>query len=125
MFYCTACGTQNPEDRQTCLACNTPRARDVRPQAVRFDPGEETVVGERAPVGLAYQNVPAYQPPQASVCPRCHRAGHFLPQERVSTAGILVFGLLLLVCFPLCWIGLFIKDKYLVCSSCGMQLRAG
>lgn len=64
------------------------------------------------------------QAPGASVCPRCHQASHLSQQERISTAGILVFGLLLLLCFPLCWIGLLIKEQYLVCSTCGMQLRA-
>ena len=125
MFYCTACGAQNFEDRQTCSVCNTPRARYVTPEAVRsFDPGAQTVIGEQAPLDRAYPNAPLYQAPQTSVCPRCHRATHFLQQEKVSTGGIIVFAVLILLCVPLCWVGLLIKDKYLVCSSCGMLLRA-
>jgi hypothetical protein len=124
VFYCTACGTQNPENRHTCSVCNTPRARDVRPQ-VYAEPARETVVGESAQVDRVYPNAPLYQAPQANVCPRCHRATHFLQHERISTGGILVFAILLLLCFPLCWIGLFIREKYLVCPLCGMELRAG
>ena len=131
MFYCTACGTQNPENRPTCLVCNTPRAKDVRPQGYA-EPARETVVDERAAVGGAYpnaprdySNAPLYQAPQANVCPRCQRATHFLQHERISTGGIIVFAILLVPCFPLCWIGLFIKEKYLLCPLCGMQLRAG
>jgi len=125
VFYCTACGAQNSEDRQACLVCNTPRARYITPQDVRSsDPGAQTVVGEQAPLDRAYPNAPLYQVPQTSVCPRCHRATHFLQQEKVSTGGIIVFGILILLCLPLCWVGLLIKDKYLVCSSCGMLLRA-
>ena len=126
MFYCTACGVENPENRQTCSVCNTPRARYISPQAVRdLRPDQEvqTVVAEHAPLDRAYPNAPLYQPPQTSVCPRCHRATYFLQQEKVSTGGIIVFALLILLCLPLCWVGLLIKDKYLVCSACGMLLR--
>jgi hypothetical protein len=128
VFYCTACGAENPENRQACSVCNTPRARYVSPQAVRSDlrsdPGAQTVVGEQAQLDRAYPNAPLYQPPQTTVCPRCHRATYFLQQEKVSTGGIIVFAILILLCAPLCWIGLLIKDKYLVCSSCGMLLRS-
>jgi DNA-directed RNA polymerase subunit RPC12/RpoP len=29
---------------------------------------------------------------------------------------------LLLFCFPLCWVGLLIQDQYLECSYCGGRL---
>jgi hypothetical protein len=43
-------------------------------------------------------------------------------RRRISTAGWVVFVALLLFCFPLSIIGLFIKEDYRVCSSCGIKL---
>lgn len=38
--------------------------------------------------------------------------------EKVSTGGWIVFALLLLMCFPLCFLGLLIKDRFPVCPNC-------
>ena len=55
-------------------------------------------------------------------CPFCQ--SNELPdvKRRISTAGWVTFVLLLIFCFPLCIIGLFIKEDYRVCSCCGIKL---
>jgi hypothetical protein len=48
-----------------------------------------------------------------------------LPQiERsISTAGWIVFAVLLVVFFPLFWVGLLIKEDVHVCPACKTRLR--
>jgi hypothetical protein len=55
-------------------------------------------------------------------CPFCQT--NYPPQvmSRISTAGWVIFVILLIACFPLCIIGLFITEDYRVCSSCGIKL---
>jgi hypothetical protein len=65
---------------------------------------------------LVQQNMPLFQ------CPFCHTTMPPYTQSRVSTAGWVVFTLLLVFTIIFCWIGLFIKEDYRVCSQCGMKL---
>lgn len=56
---------------------------------------------------------------------RCVYCGTTAPPEvrsKISTAGWVTFVVLLLVCFPVCIVALFIKEEYRVCSSCGITL---
>jgi DNA-directed RNA polymerase subunit RPC12/RpoP len=56
-------------------------------------------------------------------CPYC--GSRQLPQRRskISAGGWVMFWILLLfLCFPLCWIGLLMKEEYLVCYDCGIKL---
>jgi hypothetical protein len=55
-------------------------------------------------------------------CPFCQSTHPPEVKSRISTAGWVTFILLLIFCFPLCIIGLFIKEDYRVCSSCGIKL---
>jgi DNA-directed RNA polymerase subunit M/transcription elongation factor TFIIS len=55
-------------------------------------------------------------------CPFCQSNLAPKVKRKISTAGWLTFSLLLIFCFPLCIIGLFIKDQYHVCRSCGVRL---
>lgn len=55
-------------------------------------------------------------------CPYCHRYASTYIQKRISTAGWITFGVLLLFFFPLFWIGLLIKEDIYVCSGCGIKL---
>ena len=55
-------------------------------------------------------------------CPRC--ATNLMPrmERRISTAGWVVFAVLLVFFFPLFWIGLLIKDNVRVCSVCNLPI---
>jgi LITAF-like zinc ribbon domain len=65
---------------------------------------------------LVPQNRPMFH------CPYCHTTVLPRIERKVSTAGWVVFTLLLLCTIIFCWIGLFIKEDYRVCSQCGMKL---
>ena len=55
-------------------------------------------------------------------CPYCGYDGSPRTNSHISGAGWAVFIVLLLVFFPLCWIGLLMKDTYRVCGDCGAKL---
>lgn len=56
-------------------------------------------------------------------CPNC--MGQYLPriERRISTAGWIVFAVLLVIFFPLFWIGLLIKEDVRVCPSCSVRIK--
>ena len=55
-------------------------------------------------------------------CPFCHSHERPVRRGRVSLAGWIVFAVLLVCFFPLCWLGLLIRDRYHVCYDCGIKL---
>jgi hypothetical protein len=55
-------------------------------------------------------------------CPYCRSYATPLIKSRVSTAGWVVFVILFIFTFFLCWVGLLIREDYRVCSYCGAQL---
>jgi len=75
------------------------------------------------PQPLVYQS-PA-QPPQHLAynqhCPRC--ASQVVRYERkISTAGWIVFSVLLITFFPLFWIGFLLKEDVRVCQVCNYKI---
>ena len=56
-------------------------------------------------------------------CPNC--GTHYLPviEKKISTAGWIVFAILLVVFFPIFWIGLLMKEDVSVCPVCRMRLN--
>jgi len=56
-------------------------------------------------------------------CPRC--ASQLLPKvvKRISTAGWIVFAVLMVMFFPLFWIGLLIKEDVRMCPVCNFQIN--
>ena len=55
---------------------------------------------------------------QGLVCPSCGGQMALSPIKRVSGAGWVVFGVLLVLFFPLAWIGLLIKKDIVFCLNC-------
>lgn len=55
-------------------------------------------------------------------CPFCKTDYPPLVRSKISTAGWVLFVILLLGCFPVCWIGLLITENYRVCGECGIKL---
>lgn len=65
-----------------------------------------------------------YQPIQSTFrCPYCQSNAGYIRQSKTSTGGWIVFAVLLLVCFPLFWIGFLIQDSQDVCVSCRVRLN--
>jgi RNA polymerase subunit RPABC4/transcription elongation factor Spt4 len=71
------------------------------------------------------QQALAYQQPQNLAhkmsCPRC--GGQHFPrfERKISTAGWIVFAVLLVTFFPLFWIGFLIKEDVRVCPVCNLK----
>lgn len=64
---------------------------------------------------------PVYVPTQQQHHWRCRHCGWVgVPTMRtqISTGGWVVFGFLLVLCFPLFWVGLLIKDLSYECGRC-------
>jgi predicted Zn finger-like uncharacterized protein len=57
-----------------------------------------------------------------STC-RCGSDSRPIERSEISTGGWVTFAVLVWLFPPLCWIGFFIKDRYLVCSDCGRRIR--
>jgi hypothetical protein len=62
--------------------------------------------------------------PTGFSCPFCQATSPPVRAQRISTGGWITFAVLLVVCFPLFWIGLLIKEDYTSCSACGIRLGA-
>ncbi|MBK9031926.1 MAG: hypothetical protein IPL61_11470 [Myxococcales bacterium] len=51
-------------------------------------------------------------------CMRCGYAGQAMMVQKISSGGWVLFAVLLLFFFPLCWIGLLMKDTRCQCPMC-------
>lgn len=122
--FCRICGTRFTLQQQAGTYDFAP----PRPYAWKTD--EFQTQSEARPKSDGYSNaqaeVLAYResPPIAMAyrCPNC--MGQFLPQieRRISTAGWIVFAVLLVMFFPLFWVGFLIKEEVRVCPSCKTRL---
>lgn len=72
------------------------------------------------------QQALAYQRPgqitQGYRCPRC--SSQYMPriERRISTAGWIVFAILLVTFFPLFWIGFLMKEEVRTCPVCNLRI---
>ena len=55
-------------------------------------------------------------------CPHCMSQYPPRVERRISTGGWITFAVLLVVFFPLFWIGLLIKEDVRVCQSCNSKV---
>jgi len=76
------------------------------------------------PVAGAFGPAPSSEPGAwAFRCPSCGSPEPAVRQSQVSTTGWVVFAVLLVLCFPLCFLGLLIREEYLQCGTCGTRLE--
>ncbi|HEX8735012.1 MAG TPA: LITAF-like zinc ribbon domain-containing protein [Pyrinomonadaceae bacterium] len=69
---------------------------------------------------LAYQQAPAMT--HGYRCPRCGTQNLPHIERKISPAGWIVFAVLLLIFFPLFWIGFFIKEDVRICPVCNLKV---
>ena len=55
-------------------------------------------------------------------CLQCSYLGPPVYGQKTSAGGWIVFGLLLLFCFPLCFLGLGMKEPFTKCPQCGAKV---
>lgn len=78
-----------------------------------------------APAQQFQNQVPASPNPGGFTCPFCHRQGPPIITKKISTSGWILFIVLLLCCFPLCWLPFVMdgcKDEERKCAGCGTKL---
>jgi DNA-directed RNA polymerase subunit M/transcription elongation factor TFIIS len=56
-------------------------------------------------------------------CRECGSTRRPVTREEISQNGWILFIVLLIVFWPLCFIGLFQKETYEICDDCGARLR--
>lgn len=143
MIQCQNCGQGNAQESQFCRFCGTkflvrqpmPEQgydyQPPRPYAWKTDEYQTQSEPRRPqatmPIGQTTAQPLANVNPQFMSanyrCPNC--MSQFLPkiEKRISTTGWIVFAVLLVVFFPLFWIGLLIKEDVHVCPSCKTKVR--
>ena len=58
-------------------------------------------------------------------CPHCDHNGRPIVTKRVSTGGWILFAVLLLACFVICWLPFVLdscKEEVWKCESCGQSI---
>ncbi|MFN6963998.1 MAG: LITAF-like zinc ribbon domain-containing protein [Pyrinomonadaceae bacterium] len=139
---CDNCGNVSPPDARFCRTCGArlgsrrPAAEQPRPASPHFEYAPPRPYSWKTDEFQTHFGTPAgplesvrpeppvfdYGVPIAVRCPVC--CGQFLPrvERRISSAGWIVFAVLLVVFFPLFWVGFLIKEDVRVCPSCGTRL---
>ena len=69
---------------------------------------------------LAYQQAPAMS--HGYRCPRCGTQNLPHIERKISPAGWIVFVVLLVVFFPLFWVGFLMKEDVRVCPVCNLKV---
>jgi len=57
----------------------------------------------------------------AGSCYNCGSQQHPVARSEMSQAGLIVLIVMLMICFPLFWIGLMMKEHFMVCPTCGIR----
>jgi hypothetical protein len=60
---------------------------------------------------------------RATECPNCGCEGDTYERKEIPTEGWIIMVVLLLTFFPLFFIGLLMKQNYLICGECGFKIR--
>jgi RNA polymerase subunit RPABC4/transcription elongation factor Spt4 len=55
-------------------------------------------------------------------CPRCGTQNFPQISKKISTAGWIVFAVLLVMFFPLFWIGFLMKEEVKICPVCNLRI---
>lgn len=142
MIPCQNCGKVNTTETNFCRFCGTkfmvrqsvmenpydyaaPRPYAWKTDEFQASNEPRSTIPIDAPHGTAAPLV--YQQSQPFGTPfRCqHCMSQFPPriERRISTTGWVTFAVLLVVFFPLFWIGLLIKEDVQVCQSCNSKAR--
>ena len=142
MIQCQNCGQGNAPESQFCRFCGTkfliaqPMQQQQpnygyqapRPYSWKTDEFQTQTDPRKTAPGSGFAPQPlANRDPQFMSgnyrCPNC--MSQFLPriERRISTTGWIVFAVLLVLFFPLFWVGLLIKEDVQICPSCNIRLK--
>lgn len=89
-------------------------AQPVMPTQQIFNIQPQTFI---APQPIIINTAPVYS------CPYYRSPYPPLTSTRISTGGWITFAILLILFFPLCWVGFFSKTSYQYCAQCGVKFN--
>jgi len=141
MIQCQNCGQGNAPESQFCRFCGTkflvhqpqPQQQNYgyqapRPYSWKTDEFQTQTDSRRSTSDAQYAPQPLATRDQQFFgtnyrCPNC--MSQFLPriERRISTTGWVMFAVLLVLFFPLFWVGLLIKEDVQICPSCNTRLK--
>ncbi len=126
-IFCHNCGQPNADITRICRYCGTslsthnlspPRPPDYAPPPQSDFTGTPLWASDAPPAPVRPLAQSFATPGAHFRCPHCQSTAPPVVAKRIGTAGWIVFFALLIFCFPLCFIGLFIKEEYRMCSWC-------
>jgi hypothetical protein len=150
MAFCIGCGQKIDSGMTICRYCGMDSRSGRRANGGQeyvppkpYSWASDSLTGKPAPPpptrpspppAQQYQP-PYYQPPAPPVpyinqtpaygynyrCPNCGTNAAPRIEEKISQSGWVMFAVLLVLFFPLFWIGLLMKEKYRVCPVCRVQ----
>lgn len=111
-----------------CPYCQTPLRLELDDQRVPFFRESDMLLDElpmMTPKPAPGQAPPAKHLPAVrdlgGACYNCGSMAAVHTRSQMSQAGLIVMVVMLMVCFPLFFIGLMMKETYYVCPSCGVR----
>jgi RNA polymerase subunit RPABC4/transcription elongation factor Spt4 len=136
MIICNNCQQQNDDQARVCRKCGTSlwlsgraaSSQDFTQQAARPRTTAAATLpppsfnAERPANAAPVQQYPIQFGNTGFRCPYCHSMQMPVIVQKISPGGWIVFAVMLLVCFPLFWIGLLMKEDQRFCRACGMKL---
>jgi RNA polymerase subunit RPABC4/transcription elongation factor Spt4 len=152
MLQCHNCGQVNTQTSNFCRFCGTKfmshqhqpqnvgnyEFQPPRPYAWKTDEFQISESKARKPLNQVQPLAPPYtqQQPQPLAnrqqpgylaqdyrCPRCGSQHYPRFERKISTAGWIVFAVLLVMFFPLFWIGFLIKEDVRICPVCRLRIN--
>lgn len=123
---CRNCDQLNADIARICRYCGTALLTDSQYSQPQRPPDYAPPQSDFGGLPLWATNpppapvVPLRQPntPAGFHCPHCQSTAPPVVAKRIGVAGWVVFFALLIFCFPLCFIGFFIREEYRMCSWC-------
>lgn len=112
---CRSCQTKILPESRECPGCGQPQLHPCPfcNELIRI----EAVKCKHCKTFLDSKSDPAQS---GIACAFCRQSSEFVPFEQISVTGWVVFAVLIaFVCWPLCWIGLLIKETKYRCARCG------
>jgi ribosomal protein L40E len=130
-LICQNCSQPNPDVARICRYCghalrpdSAPRPTDYAPPQGSYTPSHDWASSAPLPMPPTYavsQPAPLARA-QEFRCPYCQTNAAPVLATRISVGGWIVFAALIVACLPLCFLGLFIKEEYRMCSWCRASL---
>jgi len=133
MIACANCGKLNSPETNFCRFCGTKSAvpqparyqqfpnTAPQPYAWKTDEFQTKAEARRTSPFMPGGGLPAQYSQQLDAgyrCPRCGSTFFPVTERRISTAGWVVFSVLLITTVIFFWIGLLLKENVMVCPAC-------